>query len=78
LVIWPPKVEATEVMILSPEQIVDVRVRLEDYPLHPIVTLAFGTGMRRAKLCAPVWGTVDLDRGSVSVERSLEETGGAR
>jgi integrase len=73
-VIRPPAVEATEVAILSADQIADVLSGLDDHWLYPIVALALATGMRRGELCGLAWGAVDLDAGTVRVERSLEET----
>jgi integrase len=73
-VIHPPKVAVTEVAILTAEQIGSVLDRLDGHPLHPIVALALGTGMRRGELCALAWDALDLDAGMVRVERSLEET----
>jgi integrase len=70
----PPKPDIPEIEILSAEQIADVLARLDGHPLHPIVALALGTGMRRGELCGLVWGALDLDAGLVRVERSLEET----
>jgi len=77
----PPKVETTEIEILSAEQIADVLSKLEGYggryghlPLHAIATLALGTGMRRGEICALAWGAVDFKKGVVRVDRSLEET----
>jgi integrase len=70
----PPKVQANEVEILSPEQITEVLEGLADHSLHPIVALALGTGMRRGEICALAWGAIDLDTAVVRVERSLEET----
>jgi integrase len=70
----PPKVEATETAILSAEQIANVLARLDGHLLHPIAALALGTGMRRGEVCGLAWGAVDLDRGAVRVDRSLEET----
>jgi integrase len=70
----PPKVEATEVQILTPVQVVAVLDRLADHSLLPIVATALGTGMRRGEICALAWGMVDLDQATVRVERSLEET----
>ena len=72
--IRPPKPQAAEVSILSPEQIVEVLVRLEGHPLLPITVLALGTGLRRGELCALAWAALDLERGSMRVERALEET----
>ena len=48
--------------------------KLEGHPLHPIVALALATGMRRGEILALRWEDVDLDGGSVRVERALEET----
>jgi integrase len=73
-VLRPPKVDATEVVILSPEQIIDVLVRLDGHPLYAIAAFAIGTGMRRGEICALAWEAVDLDMGVVRVEHSLEET----
>ena len=70
----PPKVEAREIEILTPAQVIEVLDKLAGHALHPIVAMALGTGMRRGELCALGWGAVDLDRATVQVERSLEET----
>jgi integrase len=73
-VVRPPRPERAEVEILSAEQIRAVLSALEDHPLHPIVSLALGSGLRRGELCALTWATLDLEAGIVRVERSLEET----
>jgi integrase len=73
-VVRPPRPSAVEVEILSAVQISDVLARLEGHPLHAVVTLALGSGLRRGELCALTWSTLDLDAGVVRVERSLEET----
>jgi integrase len=72
--VHPPKVADTEVASLTAEQIADVLARLDGHRLHPIAALALGTGMRRGELCALAWGAIDLETGTVRVERSLEET----
>jgi hypothetical protein len=48
----PPKVNSVEVEILSVSQMADVLARLAGHCLHPIASLALGTGMRRAKYAA--------------------------
>ena len=73
-VVAPPKVEAAEVAILSPVQITEVRARLAGHPILPAFELAIGSGMRRGEICALLWDAVDLSRGIVRVERSLEQT----
>ena len=69
-----PAVEDAEIEILSAEQIADVLSKLEGHTLYPIVSLALATGMRRGELLGLQWGDIDLDTGTLRVERSLEET----
>jgi integrase len=75
-VVRPPRPQPVEVEILSPEQIGLVLTTLDKHPLHPLVALALGTGLRRGELCALTWACLDLEAGVVRVERSLEETAG--
>jgi integrase len=70
----PPTVEDTEIEILSPEQIMAVLDSLQGHSLHPIVSLALATGIRRGELLGLQWGDVNLDAATLRVERSLEET----
>src|SRR5262249_9686259 len=73
-VIRPPAVNAPEIVILTTDQIADVLDKLHGHRLRPIVALALTSGMRRGELCGLAWGAIDLDSGTVRVERSLEET----
>ena len=70
----PPKVEEGEIEILSADQIGDVLAKLDGHTLYPIVSLALATGMRRGELLGLQWGDIDLDGGTLRVERSVEET----
>jgi integrase len=70
----PPAVEAKEIEILSLEEVTATLDSLKGHMLHPIASLALLTGMRRGELLALEWGDIDLGRGVVRVERSLEET----
>ena len=54
-----PRVEAVEIEILAPDQIADVLAKLEGHALHPIVSLALATGMRRGELLGLQWGDVE-------------------
>ena len=69
----PPKVEEGEIEILSADQIGDVLASRRPHAL-PIVSLALATGMRRGELLGLQWGDIDLDGGTLRVERSVEET----
>jgi integrase len=70
----PPTVDEEEVEILTRDQIPLVIDKLDGHDLHDIVVIDLNTGMRRGELLALRLSDVDLDRATVSVERSLEET----
>src|SRR5262249_32113275 len=69
-----PRVKASEIEILSPAQVKTVLETLRGKPLHPIVALALGTGLRRSELLALRWSDVDFDGGALRVEQALEQT----
>ena len=69
----PPKVEERELEILTTDQIAEVLAKLDGHMLLPIVELALTTGLRRGELLGLQWGDVDLDAGTLRVERSVEE-----
>jgi integrase len=75
-----PKVQATETAALQIAEIPKMFAGVRDRILFPIAVVALGTGMRRGELCALRWRDVDLEGGSLLVERSLEQTrkGGLR
>lgn len=79
-VVAAPKVEDTEMEILSAPQIAEVMTGICDHALSPIVVVALGTGMRRGELLALRWIDVNLDAATLRIERALEETkeGGLR
>jgi integrase len=75
-----PSAPHEEAAVLRPEEIPILLNGVRDTILSPIAIVALGTGMRRGELCALRWQDVDLDAGTLKVERSLEETrkGGLR
>ncbi|MGZ3247989.1 MAG: site-specific integrase, partial [Croceibacterium sp.] len=48
--------------------------RTHDKPLYSLAVLALTTGARRGELCALRWQDIDLDGGTIRIERSLEQT----
>lgn len=70
----PPKVESTEIAILEEDQAREVLQKLRDDPLYTFVFLGLTTGMRRGEALALRWSDVDLKKGSLRVEQSLEQT----
>jgi integrase len=75
-IISPPKIEAEEVVILDADQIATVLEKLAGHDLYALVAVDLATGLRRGELLALPWSSIDLDGGSLRVERSLEETRG--
>lgn len=73
-VISPPRVEDDEVKILKPGEVTVVLSKLVGHALHVIAATALGTGMRRGELLAVAWSCLDLDKATLRVERSLEQT----
>jgi integrase len=72
-VVSPPKVQDKEIEIIREDEIRVVLDKLKGH-LRTIATLALATGMRRGELLALRWIDVDLDGGTLRVERSLEQT----
>jgi integrase len=70
----PPRVQRTEIEILSPDQINTVLRALRGRPLYPVALIGLATGARRGELVALRWSDIDLKGGKIRVERSLEQT----
>jgi integrase len=73
-VIAPPKVADVEVKSLKADQVARVVEALKGHWLEPIAILALTSGARRGEILGLSWGSVDLMRGSMTIERSLEQT----
>ena len=73
-VVKPPKVEEAEVESLKAEEIETVLAALNDNSLELIAVLALSSGARRGEILALTWAHVDLDAGTIKIERSLEQT----
>ena len=69
-----PKVEREEIQILSPDELKRVLKYLEGRTLRSIVCTLLATGMRRSEALALRWCDIDLDRGIISINASLEYT----
>jgi integrase len=73
-VVRPPKVNETEIESLKADEIDAVLTALKDHRLEPIAVLALSSGARRGEILALNWANVDLDAGTIKIERSLEQT----
>jgi integrase len=69
-----PKVERREMTALTAEQSQQMLDAIRRNRVYWPVLLALATGMRRGEILALRWGNVDLDRSSLRVVESLEQT----
>ena len=69
-----PRVKASELEILAPEQLRAVLASLRGPELRAIADVALGTGLRRGELLALRWQDVALDTAVLRVEQAVEQT----
>jgi integrase len=73
-VVSAPPAPDSEMAILTEDQIGAVLRHLDGRTLRPIVSFLLGTGCRRGEVLALRWQDVDLEKGTVRIERSVEQT----
>ena len=69
-----PKVERKEMITLTPEQSARLLEGIKHTRTYWPVLIALATGMRRGEVLALRWKNIDLDRGTLRVVQSLEQT----
>jgi integrase len=69
-----PKIERREMTTLTTEQSAQLLEALRQTPVYWPVLLALSTGMRRGETLALRWKNTDLERGTLRVTESLEQT----
>ncbi len=72
-----PKAAKAEITVLDANQISLLLGAVTDTGLHLPVLVALATGMRRGEILALRWSDVDLDKASLQVARTLEQTAAA-
>lgn len=71
-VVDSPRCERREMRSLSNEQVWEYLDVFDGSEIGAAVAVAIGTGLRRGELLGLRWGDVDLEQGTLRVERSLE------
>jgi integrase len=69
-----PRVPQHEIEVLTPAEVQTVLERLRGSPLYLIASVLLATGLRRGEALALRWQDLDLEKGALRVERTLEET----
>lgn len=71
----PPRASRTEMQIWDESEIVRFLRAAQTTPYHPLFALALYSGARRGELLALRWQDMDLERGQMSISRSLHQVG---
>lgn len=70
----PPRVEPKEPAVWSPDDAQAFLAATVDDPLQPLWLVALATGLRIGELAALSWGDVELERGLLTVRRTMTKT----
>jgi integrase len=73
-VVSPPKVTASEVAILTADQVQAALAAMRDTVIYPQIVVLLSTGIRRGELMGLQWADLDLDAGKLRIERAIEKT----
>lgn len=74
-----PKASEIDVQVLTEEQIAQLMEALADAPAQysVIVQLALLTGARRGEICGLRWSDIDLDAGTLAINRTVQYISGS-
>ena len=69
-----PRAERLEIGALEPAESTALLAAARSTRMFPLIFLALGTGMRRGEILGLRWSDVDMDRCTLTVAQSLEQT----
>jgi integrase len=75
-VVTPPRKATPEMKPLTPEQLDMLLTEADGTQLGSLFHLDAQTGLRRAELCGLKWSDVDLDQGTLGVQRTISASKG--
>lgn len=67
----PPRLIKKEITPLGPEEVNRLFETIDGHPLEALFVLAVTTGWRRGEILGLQWKDIDLDKGTLQVQRSL-------
>ena len=70
----PPSVPRSDAKALDGGEILKLTLAAADTRWEGFIALALATGARRGELCALTWADIDLDRGRLSISKSISQT----
>ena len=70
--VTPPRKGDREMKVLNPVQLRALLIAVKDLTNGNVISLAARTGARRGELLGLQWSDIDLERGTVSVQRALQ------
>jgi integrase len=71
-----PRVPKKELRVYGPEEVRELLKTAEEHRLEALFVLAVSTGLRQGELFGLQWGDIDLETGTIFVQRQLEEVNG--
>lgn len=74
--VYPPRLQKKEISPLNIEETNRLFKTIEGHPLEALFVLAVTTGLRRGEILGLHWKDIDLDKGTLQVQRSLSLTKG--
>jgi integrase len=68
-----PKPAEVEILPFTPDEVMPIRLASMDHRLEALFALAISTGARQGELLGLGWEHIDLDAGTISIQRTLDQ-----
>ena len=71
-----PPAKAREMQVLTPEEIQRLLIQAKEDGCFELLLLELSTGLRRGEICALRWSDGDFEKGTLSIERTVQSIPG--